>query len=67
MKSSTLIPLHALQPKRAPARLIAMHRARYELPEIDPQLRHESRAWLEARGYSRHADFGPWPPKGKLP
>ena len=34
-------------------KLIAMHKARYECTDIEPELRHQSRAWLEERGYGR--------------
>lgn len=46
--------------------LTAMHKARYEVPDIPDELRHESREWLESRGHDRLSGI-PWPPKGKLP
>lgn len=47
-------------------RLCAMHKARYEMKRIAPELRHESRAWLEKNGYKRFMDL-PWPTEGGLP
>ena len=47
-------------------RLVAMHKARYELVTMPPELRHESRAWLEKFGFNRHKQQ-PWPPVGELP
>ncbi len=46
--------------------LIAMHKARYEVPDIPDELRHASREWLESRGFDRLRGT-PWPPKGVLP
>lgn len=46
--------------------LIALHKARYEVPSIPDELRHASRAWLEANGHDRLRGI-PWPPEGKLP
>ena len=46
--------------------LAALHKARYECLEIEPRLRHESRAWLEGHAYGRLNGL-PWPPMGKLP
>ncbi len=46
-------------------RLVAGHKARYEIVTMDTALRHESREWLESRGLSRMN--GDWPPKGELP
>lgn len=34
-------------------RLMALHKARYETTRIAPELRQESRAWLEERGDTR--------------
>lgn len=48
------------------ALLIGMHKARYECVEIEAELRHASRAWLEARGFGRRSAL-PWPPAGELP
>jgi hypothetical protein len=31
-------------------RLAAMHKARYDCKDIEPELRHASRAWLHERG-----------------
>ena len=42
--------------------LCGMHKARYEcghLPQITPQMRVESREWLQARGYTRMGGL-PW-------
>ena len=46
--------------------LMALHKARYEAVEIEPALRHASRAWLEERGLSRYMSI-PWPTDGSLP
>lgn len=35
--------------------LIGMHKARYEAVNIAPELRQQSRVWLEERGYKRIA------------
>ena len=45
--------------------LIAMHKARYECTTIPDAWRHESRAWLEARGYGRRGN-APFPAPGVL-
>lgn len=45
--------------------LPAMHKARYEIASMAPELRHASRAWLEQNGYGRYQG-GPWPPAGVL-
>jgi hypothetical protein len=45
--------------------LAGMHKARYEIPSIADELRHESRRWLEERGRSRFGEL-PWPPEGVL-
>jgi len=47
-------------------RLAAMHKARYEILSMPPELRHESRAWLEKFGFTRWRQI-PWPPAGELP
>lgn len=47
------------------AALPALHRVRYETTTMPDELRHESRAWLEANGYSRMKGL-PWPPAGEL-
>lgn len=48
-------------------RLMAMHKARYECVHIAPELRRESREWLESQGYRRLGGL-PWPDVlGKLP
>lgn len=46
--------------------LVGMHKARYEHSGCDAKLRHESRQWLEARGF-RRIDGKPWPEPGMLP
>lgn len=46
--------------------LMAMHKARYECLDMEDALRHESRAWLEERGYERFKGQ-PWPTDGSLP
>ena len=48
------------------ARLVAMHKARYEITSMPAELRHESRAWLEKFGYHRYQQL-PWPPEEVLP
>lgn len=46
--------------------LCALHKARYECTRIEPELRRESRKWLENNGY--HRLFGlPWPSNDELP
>ena len=45
--------------------LASMHKARYEIPSISDELRHESRRWLEEQGQSRFGGL-PWPPEGVL-
>lgn len=45
---------------------VMLHKARYEVVEMGPELRQASRAWLELRGYSR-MKMQPWPPAGVLP
>ena len=47
-------------------RLMAMHKARYEVTSMEPDLRHASRVWLQDRGYARFYDL-PWPTDGGLP
>ena len=42
-----------------------LHKLRYEITNIDPALRHESRAWLEQHGLKRYQGL-PWPPAGEL-
>ena len=46
--------------------LNALHKARFECTAIEPNLRHASRAWLEANGLGRYMGRE-WPPKGELP
>lgn len=47
-------------------RLMAMHKARYECTQIAPDLRRESRRWLEKNGCGRF--YGqPWPDGDELP
>lgn len=46
--------------------LNAIHKARYEMPEIDRALREESRKWLTAHGHDRVLG-APWPPEGVMP
>lgn len=46
--------------------LIAMHKARYEAVGVAPELRHESRRWLEAKMYGRLNGL-PWPKRDELP
>lgn len=48
------------------ARLVAMHKARYEHINVPAELRHASRAWLEQKGFNRFRQL-PWPPAGELP
>lgn len=48
------------------ARLVAMHKARYEHTVIPAQYRHASRVWLQQHGYNRFKQL-PWPPAGELP
>jgi hypothetical protein len=45
---------------------IAMHKMRYELTSIDPELRHESAKWLRDRNYGRMTG-GALLPEGELP
>lgn len=47
-------------------RLMAMHKARYEVTAMPARLRHASREWLELRGYRRLYDL-PWPADRSLP
>ena len=47
-------------------RLLSMHKARYECTSIADELRHESRRWIEQRGYHR-IGYLPWPPEDQLP
>lgn len=46
-------------------RLVAMHKARYEVASIPRELRHASGAWLRERCYGRMC--GPLLPEGELP
>lgn len=46
--------------------LIALHKVRYACTEIPRELRHESAAWLRARGYRDHNNM-PLLPEGELP
>lgn len=45
--------------------LIALHKARYECKDIEPEYRHASGRWLRERGYGRLR--GPLLPEGELP
>ena len=47
-------------------RLIAMHKARYEAADIAPELRRDSRRWLEERRYARFHGL-PWPAGEEFP
>jgi hypothetical protein len=47
-------------------RLVAMHKARAELLDIHPELRHASVEWLRERGYTLWRGR-PLPPVGELP
>jgi len=47
-------------------KLTALHKARYECTEIEPELRHESRKWLEERGMKRLGMLE-FEPDGRLP
>lgn len=57
----TAVPL-----KNPEVSLIALHKARYDCTDIEDDLRHESRMWLQERGYKRlyGDDFLP---EGQLP
>lgn len=56
-----------LMPRAHPeVRLMAMHKARYECTEIAPELRQESRKWLESHGLHRLGGL-PWSADGSLP
>lgn len=46
--------------------LTALHKARYENPQVKAALRQESRAWLEVRNYKR-VGGKPWPKGEALP
>lgn len=46
--------------------LAGMHKARYECPDIAPELRHASGVWLRARGFCRLYGL-PLLPPGELP
>lgn len=46
--------------------LMAMHKARYEHPDIERELRLESEQWLRIHGYHRIGG-GPLLPPGELP
>lgn len=46
--------------------LLGLHKARYERPDMLPELRHESGDWLRARGYGRLTGE-PLLPEGQLP
>ncbi|MBT9467114.1 hypothetical protein [Hydrogenophaga sp.] len=48
------------------ALLVGLHKARVECTDIEAPLRHASREWLVARGFSRRGGL-PWPPAGELP
>lgn len=47
-------------------RLMAMHKARYECTDLEPELRHASADWLRERGFSRMSG-DPILPEGQLP
>lgn len=47
-------------------RLMAMHKARYELPHLPAEVRHASSDWLRARGHGR-MNGAPLLPEGRLP
>ena len=47
-------------------RLVAMHKARYEVTSLDPSLRHESENYLRRHGYHRMGGL-PLLPPGELP
>jgi hypothetical protein len=47
-------------------RIMALHKARYECVDIEAELRHQSRAWLQERGHGRFKLL-PWPDDGSLP
>jgi hypothetical protein len=47
-------------------RLLSMHKARYELKQLEPEYRHASGAWLRERGYRRF-DGTELLPDGELP
>lgn len=40
--------------------LLALHRARYELPYLPEAARKESEAWMRERGFRRYGEL-PWP------
>lgn len=46
--------------------LVALHKARYETPEIEEDLRHASGDWLREHDYTR-INGRPILPKGRLP
>lgn len=46
--------------------LVGMHKARYECPDIAPELRHASGEWLRQRGFCR-THGRPLLPFGELP
>lgn len=46
--------------------LAALHKARFEVPDMPDALRHESRRWLESRGLGRLRNI-PWPEGDALP
>lgn len=46
--------------------LVGLHKARYECTDIEDALRHDSRAWLERRGYGRSTGL-PFSHDGTLP
>lgn len=46
--------------------LAGMHKARYECPDIAPELRHASGEWLRCMGFSRLRGL-PLLPLGELP
>ena len=46
--------------------LVVLHKTRYEVPSIEPVMRHESGRWLRERGYQRTGGL-PLLPDGELP
>lgn len=46
--------------------LVALHKTRYEVTDVDDKYRHESREWLERNHHTRYHNF-PWPRRGQLP
>lgn len=46
--------------------IMALHKARYECTDLEPEYRHESARWLRERGYGRQTG-GALLPEGELP